>query len=115
MPPDPRTILGLDWSEEAEEHIERHIDAWQVEELIEGGDFFVFANTAGHAPNRWRVVGRTSAGLFLTVVLEEAQDGDPFRWRPVTGWRAVPYEQELYIRERERRWKKEGRTSGEER
>jgi len=54
----PPRIEGLFWSEEAERHIEEHINAWEIDELIDGGDFYTFRNTAGHRPNRWRIIGR---------------------------------------------------------
>lgn len=34
----PPRIEGLFWSEEAERHVEEHIDAWAIDELIEGRD-----------------------------------------------------------------------------
>lgn len=108
----PLDIVGLEWSEEAEQHVERHISAWEVEELIEGGDFFAFPNTAGHPPHRLKIVGRTPAGLCLTVVLEEPRDGDPSAWRPVTGWRSEPPERRRYETQRALRDKKRGRMRG---
>lgn len=112
MPPRPEAILGLEWSPEAEEHIERHIDAWQIDEMLEGGDFFTFRNVEGHPPRRWRLIGRTPAGIFITAVLEEPRDGDPTKWRPVTGRRSEPFEQGMYRSERERLGKKQGRKRG---
>lgn len=95
MPPRP-DILGLEWSEEAEAHVEEHIDAWAVDDLIEHGDFFAFPNTAGHPPKRHRIIGRTEAGLFVTVILAEPRDGDPRNWRPVTARQSEPFEREMY-------------------
>lgn len=108
MAPRPE-ILGLEWSEEAERHIENHIQAWEVEELIEGGDFYAFRNTAGHPPNRLKVIGRTPAGMFITAILEEPADRDPTRWRPITGWSSTRYERKMYAVERRRLDAKGGR------
>lgn len=112
MPPRPEQIQGIEWSEEDEEHVEEHIEAWRVEELIEGGDFFVFSNTAGHPPRRWRIVGRTPDGMFVTAIIEEAANADPRRWRPVTAWQSAPFERAMYERERRRLGDKQGRRDG---
>ncbi len=101
-------IRGLLWSDEAERHIEAHIQAWEVDELIEGGDFFAFPNTGDHPPNRWKVIGRTPAGTFITAILQEPAERDPLQWLPITGWSATPYERQMYQRERQRRARKSG-------
>jgi hypothetical protein len=108
----PSRIEGLVWTEDAERHIEEHIDVWAIEELIEGGDFYVFPNTRGHPPQRWRVIGRIPSGAFITAVLEEPEDGDPTHWRPITGWRSESFEREMYRRERNRIERKRGRHHG---
>jgi hypothetical protein len=108
----PPRIEGLFWPPGVEEHVEEHIDAWAIDELIEGGDFFVFRNTAGHPPHRWRVIGRIPGGMFITAVLAEPSDGDPTQWRPVTGWRSEPFEREMYHHERNRAAKKRGKKHG---
>ncbi len=112
MQPRPERISGLEWSQEAEDHIEEHIDAWLVEELIEGGDFFAFPNTKGHPPNRWRLIGRTAAGIFVTAILEEPPDGNPTKWQPVTAWRSEPFERDMYRAEQVRLARKQGRRRG---
>lgn len=108
----PPRIEGLAWTEESERHVEEHVDAWAIDELIEDGDFFIFPNTAGHPPKRWRVIGRVSSGSFITAVLEEPSDGDPTQWRPVTGWRSESFERDMYRQERARIAKKRGKTYG---
>jgi hypothetical protein len=99
-------ILGLEWDEEREAHVEEHVFAWEVEELIEGQDFFAFRNTKGHPPNRWMIIGRAPGGRFLTVILEQPSTRDPYNWIPITAWPATPKEQSMYNRERRRQAKK---------
>ncbi|MGH2535452.1 MAG: hypothetical protein ACRDJW_24590 [Thermomicrobiales bacterium] len=101
-PPRPVDIIGLEWDEENERHIEQHINACWIEEMIEGGDWCAFPNQPGHPPNRWLVVGRTEAGFWVTAVWREPIDGDRGRWRPITGWRSTPHEKRMYRTERER-------------
>jgi hypothetical protein len=108
----PPRIEGLVWTEEAEEHIERHIHAWLVDELLEGGDFSVFANTRGHPPGRWKIIGRTASGSFVTAILEEPSNGDPTQWRPITAWRSEEYERQRYEWERTRIRRKQGGKHG---
>lgn len=43
----PPRIEGLFWPPGAEDHVEEHINAWEIQELIEGDDFSVFRNTQG--------------------------------------------------------------------
>ncbi len=102
----PPRIEGLVWTEKAEEHVEAHIGAWEIDELIERGDFSMFRNTAGHPPNRWRCIGRNASGGFITAILEEPFNGDPTQWRPVTGWRSTPFEREMYGLQRSRQTSK---------
>ena len=98
----PPRIEGLFWPPGAEEHVEEHINAWEIEELIEGGDFYVFPNTRGHPPGRRRVVGRTPAGVFVTAILEEPSDGDPTQWMVITGWRSAGAERTMYRQVKDR-------------
>ena len=105
----PLRIEGLIWTDEIERHVEKHINAWEVEELIEGGDFFQFPNTKGHPPDHRRFIGRTDSGTCVTAILKEPDDGDPSHWLVVTGWRSAPYERTMYQHERKRIGKKRGR------
>ena len=102
----PPRIEGLFWTEEAERHVEQHIAAWEIDDLIEGGDFHTFRNTQGHPPGRWRIIGRSASGSFITAILAEPPDGDSTHWRPITGWRAEPFEREMYQHEERRKAKK---------
>ncbi|MGH2558226.1 MAG: hypothetical protein ACRDJH_04110 [Thermomicrobiales bacterium] len=98
----PIAVIGLEWDEENERHVEAHINAWLIEEMIEAGDWCAFPNHPGHPPNRWLVIGRTESGIWITAILQEPLDGDPSRWRPVTGWQSTPHEKRMHRAERER-------------
>jgi hypothetical protein len=108
----PPRIEGLLWTEDAERHVEEHINAWEIDELVEGGDFYTFPNKAGHPPKRWRVIGRIPGGLFVTTILAEPRDGDPTHWEPVTGGRSDPFECQMYMQERKRLARKRGQKHG---
>jgi hypothetical protein len=41
----PLRIEGLVWDDENEEHIERRLATWEIEELLEGGNYAEFRNT----------------------------------------------------------------------
>lgn len=110
--PANKDIAGLIWTEDDERHVEEHIDAWAIEELVEGGNYYIFPNKTGHPPNRWRVIGRTQSGVFITAILEEPVDGDPTHWRPVMGWASAPFERKMYERERTRMATKRGQKHG---
>lgn len=44
-------ILELDWDDRNVEHVERHISAALIDDLIEGGDWFAFRNYRGTRPS----------------------------------------------------------------
>jgi len=92
----PLRIEGLVWDDENEAHIERRLATWEVEELLEGGDYREFRNTKGHPPNRWRIIGRTPNGLFITLILEEPRDENPRHWQPITAWRSSETERRMF-------------------
>ncbi len=103
MPTRRPVIAALDWDEENEAHVERHIPAWWVGDMIEGGDWVAFPNSKRHPPGRLLVVGRRPSGEFVTVVLRVPYRDDPGVWYPITGWVSTAAEREGYRRERERR------------
>jgi hypothetical protein len=47
----PPRIEGLLWTVDAERHVEEHINAWEIDELVEGGGDYTFSNKAGHPRN----------------------------------------------------------------
>ncbi len=99
-------IVGLEWDAENEAHIEEHVAARLVEEMIERGDWFAFPNSRGHPQGRLLVVGRVASGDFLTAVLKEPSPFSPGIWRPITAWRSEPRERQRYNAER-RRWRQD--------
>jgi len=94
----PLRIEGLAWDDENEEHIERRFPTWVIEELLEGGDSAEFRNTKDHPPNRWKIIGRTPDGIFVTLILKEPRNGDPRHWRPITAWPTSQTERGMYGR-----------------
>jgi hypothetical protein len=86
MPPQRPEIAGLEWDERNERHVEEHIDAWLIDDLIEGGKWFVFRNYRGHPPEHHLFIGRTPSGIFVTAVLREPIEENPGIWRLITGW-----------------------------
>ena len=69
-------IRGLRWDEEAEDHIARHgVVFWEVEEAVANIRY------AKRSRGYLQVIGQTDAGRYLTVILDEEDDGF---WYPVT-------------------------------
>lgn len=101
-------IVGLDWDERNEQHIEEHIAAWLIEDMVEGGDYFAFSNPGDHPPKYRKFVGRTPAGIFVTAILREPAADNPGMWRPITGWMSTGMERDRYRTERDRRGKHRG-------
>jgi hypothetical protein len=83
MPPRRPHVVGLEWDKNNERHVEAHIDPWLIQDLIEGGDWFAFSNYHGHPPEHRLFIGRTPAGIFVTVVLREPSWDNPGIWRPM--------------------------------
>ena len=108
----PLRIEGLAWDDENEAHVERHIATWEIEELLEGGDYAEFRNTKDLSLKRWKIIGRTPGGVFVTLILEEPGDGDPTRWRPITAWRSSDVERKKYGEVMQRTRRKRGRKHG---
>lgn len=89
-------IVGLDWDDRNERHVEEHIDAWLVDEMIEAGDWIAFRNSAEHPPEHRLFIGRTPAGIFVTAVLRQPHEANPGLWRPITAWRSTHTERRRY-------------------
>ncbi|MCA9877871.1 MAG: hypothetical protein KC442_08815 [Thermomicrobiales bacterium] len=96
------SIDGLSWPAGSEEHVARHIPPWEIDDLIEGGDFVIFPNKDGHPPQRWRVIGRTPDRRPVTAILREPDDGDSTQWVVITGWRSSDTERKMYEQHRKR-------------
>ena len=108
MTPRRPDIVGLDWDERNEQHVEDHIPAWLVDEMIDGGDWFAFRNYRGHPPEHRLFVGRAPGGVFVTAVLREPTDDAPGVWRPITAWYSTDAERQQFRSEQ----KRTGRSHG---
>jgi hypothetical protein len=96
MSPRRPEILALEWDDENEEHILRHMFPDLVEEMIEGGDWYAFSNASSHPPERRKIVGCTSGGVFVTAIVTPSASGHFGTWKPVTAWHSTDYERERF-------------------
>jgi len=88
-------VAAFEWDDANEEHLGAHgIDPEEVEEVFE--DIVVRRRGGTDSPDRFRVLGRTSAGRYLAVVYQLKQGSVV---RPITGWDMRPHERTLYDRQ----------------
>jgi uncharacterized DUF497 family protein len=87
--------VEIEWDEDNIEHLAAHgISPEEVEDLLEGP---VIQRRGGtDAPDRLRLFGRTPAGRYLAIVIQEKGLGVI---RPFTGWEMRPHERNLYDRQ----------------
>ncbi len=87
--------VEFEWDEDNVEHLARHgITPDEVEGLFQGP--LLLRRGGTDAPDRARVLGRTAAGRYLTIVIQEKAGGVT---RPFTGWDMRPHERNLYDRQ----------------
>lgn len=99
MPPSRKPVIwALAWDEHNLEHVGNHVDPELVERLIEDGTYVAVPNDERRTSPRWRLIGITDDGQWLTVILEEPADGDPARWRPITAFRPSQWERDMFHR-----------------
>ncbi len=85
----------LEWDDDNISHLARHlITPDEVEELFEG--IVVRRRGGTDAPDRFQVLGRTSAGRYLAIVYQAKAQGVI---RPFTGWDMRQRERDLYDRQ----------------
>jgi hypothetical protein len=96
MPQRRPDIVRLDWDDRNQRHVEEHIDAFLIDDLIAGGDWLAFRNYRGHPPEHRLFIGQTPAGIFVTAVLREPIEDDPGVWRPITGWLSTTVERNRF-------------------
>lgn len=78
--------------DENEEHLGRHRIALEEVEEVTANEYLTARNPRD-PENRILMIGRTSGGRMLTIVLESTRDDAT--WRPVTGWDATPAQRRL--------------------
>ena len=92
-------VAALDWDERNQSHVEEHIDVELIEDLFDGGNWFVFPNYGGHPPEHRLFIGQTPAGVFVTAVLRDLSHESPGLWRPITGWLSTQTERKRFRKE----------------
>jgi uncharacterized DUF497 family protein len=87
--------VEFEWDEDNVEHLAAHgISPEEVEDLFEGP---VLRRRGGtDARDRFRVLGRTPAGRYLAIVIQQKGRGVI---RAFTGWEMRPHERNLYDRQ----------------
>ncbi|HLH27117.1 MAG TPA: BrnT family toxin [Chloroflexota bacterium] len=87
--------VEVEWDDDNVEHLALHgISPDEVEDMLEGP---VIRRRGGtDAPDRFRVLGRTAAGHYLAIVIQQKGRGVI---RPFTGWEMRPHERNLYDRQ----------------
>ncbi len=82
----PRPIISvLLWSEWAEDHVENHIPAHWVDDVVHQKRYRMFPNVSGHSPERIRLIGRPADNCpFICIVLGPSDD--PEAWYVVTAF-----------------------------
>jgi uncharacterized DUF497 family protein len=91
----PRDAEGFEWDAENEDHLAPHaISSWEVEEVFWHGPVWV-PNQKGRSGD-WKMIGRTTGGRAITVVVRTRPDQALLR--AITGWDCTPGEQTRYLR-----------------
>jgi uncharacterized DUF497 family protein len=87
--------LEWEWDDDNVEHLALHgISVREVEELFEQP---ILRRRGGtDAPDRFRMLGRTAAGRYLAIVVQDKGQGVI---RPFTGWEMSRNEREIYNRQ----------------
>ena len=91
------TVEGseLEWDDDNVDHLARHaITPEEVEELFQ--EATVRRRGGTDAPDRVRILGRTTAGRYLTLIVQQKESG---LIRPFTGWEMRSHERDIYDRQ----------------
>ena len=59
----------LEWDDENEEHVHAHLDPDWVDDMFEYGAWVVAPNKKHQPQKRRRMIGRTSGGQMLTLII----------------------------------------------
>ena len=93
---DPSLIEGFEFDLGNLPHLlNRHLEPADVWDVFYSDP--VFAEDLTQGSGDWYMIARVPGG-YLTIVLTEANSGDPRIARPVTGWPSGPGEIEAYER-----------------
>ncbi len=65
----PFEIEYLEWDDENDEHIRRHVPPIVVQGMFVANNWIVTRNKRHQPAERYRLIGRTSGGDFITVVI----------------------------------------------
>jgi hypothetical protein len=95
-------IEDLEWDDENEAHLDRHLDPEIVHEMIEGQDWVHVRNKKKHPPEYVRLIGRHKDQSMITVILAPTHRANV--WRPVTAFWASREEANLYNRVRRKNY-----------
>lgn len=88
-------MAELEWDDANIEHLAQHgISPEEVEALFEGP--IVIRRGGVRAPDRFRVLGRTTAGRYLEIVCQTKANDIV---RAFTGWEMRPHQRERYDRQ----------------
>ena len=88
-------VVEIEWDDDNVEHLAaHHIEPDEVEEVFARP--FIRRRGGTDARDRYRVLGRTASGRFLTLVVQYKAGGVI---RPFTGWEMRSNERELYERQ----------------
>jgi uncharacterized DUF497 family protein len=96
----PFEIENLTWDEENDEHISRHVPSIVVQSMFDANDWIIARNKRHQSADRFRLIGRTLGGEFLTVVIAPTSNHQV--WRPVTAYPSEPGEVQLFERTKRR-------------
>src|SRR3954453_21788579 len=93
----PTRAAGFEGDEYNMEHLAAHgIAPWEAEEVCFNRP--VWLPDEGYRPDRWKAIGRTDSGRYLTVVVQVKDNGDTLR--PFTGWPWDDEERAQYRKQR---------------
>lgn len=90
----------LDWNDDNEDHIRRHVDPHDVQELFESRNWILARNKRNQPGQRLRMIGQTIGGAYLTVIVSPTSDDRI--WRPVTAYLSEWREIHLFERTKRR-------------
>lgn len=96
----PSQAIAFEWDEGNERELARHhVTAEEVEQVFLT-DHPLWARNRRGRSGEWLMVGVTTGGRLLTVVIRMKDDGDTLR--AITGWDSATGERTQYLSKRRR-------------